>query len=377
VPVVDRRLRVAAHNGASVYGGGEKWTLLLLAGLRDRGHEVHFFCRDDAMRARAESMGIPSSVGRLGGQLMIPDALRFSRQLRKWSPDALLVSTFKKIWLAGMAARWARVPRIVSRIGLSTDLPRRHWTYRHAFRRWVDAVLVNADGIRQNFLADMPNLDPRSIVTVYDGIELREGPSRTTARRALGLPLDVPVVGSVTRLSAQKRLDRMLEAVAPLAEVHLVLAGDGDLEGRLRELADSLAISQRVHFLGFREDVPLVLAALDLFLITSDKEGMANAMLEAMAAGVPVVSTPVSGAAEALEGGEPSPGRIVAPTPGAITAAVEEILSDPARRADMSDAARVRALERFAFAPMVDAWEHVLGGGDPASVHRGPSALAV
>lgn len=370
------RLRIAAHNGASEFGGGEKWTLLLLQGLRARGHDVHFFCRDQDMRDRARAMDVPASVGRLGGHLMLPDAWRLAGQLREWAPDALLVSTFKKLWLAGMAARRARVPRVVARIGLSTDLPRRHWTYRLALRRWTDAVLVNADGIRRDFVADLPDLDPRTVATVYDGIELGEPPpGRRAARRALGLPLDEPVVGSVTRLSRQKRLDRMLEAVARLDRAHLALAGVGELEPDLRALATSLGISERVHFLGFREDVSTVLGALDVFLLTSDKEGMANAMLEAMWAGVPVVSTPVSGAAEALEGGDPPPGVVVDPDPQAIAVATERFLGDEGLREATGRAARDRAAARFSFPAMVDAWEHVLGGGDPGRVHQGASPV--
>lgn len=314
---------------------------------------------------------------------MFSDAFRFSRQLRAWEPDALLVSTYKKLWLAGMAATWADVPRVVARIGLSTDLPRRHWTYRLALRRWTDAVLINADGIRAHFVADLPLADPRRMVTVYDGIELPgDLPERTEARRALGLPVDAPVVGSVTRLAGQKRIDRMLEAVRRLDEsVHLALAGTGELEDSLQARARTMGLADRVHFLGFQEDVSRVLAALDLFLLTSDKEGMANAMLEALAAGVPVVSTPVSGADEALAPGEPgdpdaeAPGRIVAPAPQAIADAVAELLDDGSARAAMAASARARHARRFSFEGMVDAWEYVLAGGDPGTVHQGPTPV--
>ena len=108
----------------------------------------------------------------------------------------------------------------------------------------------------------------------------------------LRLPADAPVVGAVARLGIQKRLDRLLEAVSRMPEVHLVLAGEGEMETDLRALAGRLGMENRVHFLGFRSDVGRVLAALDVFALTSDREGMANAMLEAMVASTPPSQRP-------------------------------------------------------------------------------------
>jgi glycosyltransferase involved in cell wall biosynthesis len=343
--------------------------VLLLKGLCERGHHVHLFCNFEEIAERARAEGVDASVAVLGGHLALWQAWTFAPRLRAFAPDALLVSTFKKVWLAGFAARRARVPRVVSRIGLDSDLPGKHWTYRLAFRRWVDAALVNAEGIRGEVVRTLPRYDPARVATVYDGI----APPDTTmgqgeARAALGLPGDVPVVGSVTRLSRQKRLDRLLEATALLPGIHCALAGVGELEGRLRSQARALGLEDRVHFLGYRSDVGTVLAALDVFVLTSEREGMANAMLEAMAAGVPVVSTPVSGAGEALarDGAGRAPGVIVEGAPPMLAAALRGVLEDDALRSAMSEEGRRRAREWFGYERMVDAWEGVLGGDPPA-----------
>lgn len=305
---------------------------------------------------------------------MLPHVGTFTRHLRAFGPDALLLSTFKKVWLGGMAGRLAGVPRTVSRIGLDSDLPHKHWSYRLAFRRWVDAVLVNADGIRGRIVAGLPGLPQERVATVYDGIRLPGAvPSPSEARRDLGLPVEAPLVGSVTRLSRQKRLDRFLEALAMLPGVHAALAGEGEMEEELRAMSRSLGVADRVHFLGYRKDVSTVLGALDAFVLTSDAEGMANAMLEALAAGVPVVSTPVSGAHEALSPDREgrAPGLVVEPSPALIAQAVAGILEVPAVRLAMKQEGLRRAAGRFSFDAMLDAWEGVLGGDPPARWHQG------
>ncbi len=348
--------------------------MLLLKGLQARGHHVHLFCNHPEIMEQARREGIDASLGALGGHMMFPHVIRFGIQLRRYRPDVLLIATFKKVWLGAMAARLAGVPRVVSRIGLDTDLPGRHWTYRLAYRRWVDAVLVNADGIRQDIVRGFRDYDPARVATVYDGIDLDPSDvTRDEARQHLGLPARAPMVGSVTRLTGQKRLDRLLDAVALVPGVHLALAGEGELEGALRDRAAKLGIDDRTHFLGYRQDVAAVLAALDLFAITSDKEGMANAMLEAMAAGVPVVSTPVSGADEALssDGTGRAPGLVVPPEAPALAEAFNYLLPSDEIRGAMAAEGRRRARERFSYDGMVEAWEAVLSGDEASEWHQG------
>lgn len=357
---------ILAHNSSAAFGGGEIGTVLLLAGLRRRGHRVLMLFRDQENAARAAAYGIPTSVQRVGGDAMLPDAVRLAARLRRERPDAVILTTFKKVFLAGLGARMAGAPFVVQRIVLQGDTPARGAGYRLALRHLVDAVVLNADAMRPAFLAGDPSLDPAKVITILDGVRAPERTRQPGAVRGeLGIPADARVVGSVGRLAGQKRFDRLLRALALLPQpVHCIIAGEGEAMEPIRELAAELGMADRVHLPGFRRDVGDVLAAFDVFAISSDREGFANAMLEAMAAGLPVVSTDVSGAREALEvaDGEPRPGVISGFGEAELAEAIGGLLRDPERRR-MGDAARARAEHLFGEERFLDEWERLLEGG--------------
>jgi glycosyltransferase involved in cell wall biosynthesis len=361
---------IVAHNASAVLGGGETGTAFLLAGLQARGHRVLMLCRNAEMAERVGRYGIPTGVQAVGGDVMVPDAIRFGARLRRERPDAVILTTFKKVLLAGMGARMAGVPFVVQRIVLQGDTPARSARYRFALRRFVHRVVLNAEAMRADFLAGDPHLDPSRVVTLVDGVRppVRRAPSGSV-RAALGIPPDAVVVGSVARLARQKRFDRLLRALAAIHQpVHLVIAGEGPQREKLLALAAELGMAHRLHLPGFRDDVGDVLDAMDLFAVSSDREGLANAMLEAMAFGLPVVSTDVSGAREALEVplGEPRPGIVVPIDEIALRDALAEVVADTSALRAMGVAARERAERRFGWERFLDEWERLLatrGGG--------------
>ena len=366
----ERRLRIAAHNGAPEFGGAERATALLLEGLAERGHEVRLFYNRDVVARGMTEYGIELRRGRLGGDLAVHHAVRFALRLRRYGPDVLVVGTFRKLWLAALAGRLAGVP-VVARIGLSTDVPR-NLKYEWVFRHWVSAVVANAEDLANAYRDALPDAPPPLIRAIHKGIESRApvaDPVET--RRAVSLPPDRPVVGGVGRLVRQKRYDRLLRTVALLPpRVHCLLVGDGPLRADLESLASELGVADRVRFTGYRDDVPELLAALDLLLVTSDRESLANVMLEALSVGTPVVSTPVSGAAEALaraRTGSALPGLVVEPEPERLAGAVSSLLDDPERLDAMAAAASEAAELRFGRERMLHEWEALL-----RSVVRGP-----
>ena len=360
-------MHVVAHNGARIWGGAERAIALLLAGLQRRGHRVLLLCNDREVARRAAALGVPTELLALGGDGMLPHAFRLARRLRQLRPDAFIIGTYKKLFLAALGAKLARVPRIVARVGLETDTPRSA-KYRFALPRWVDAVVVNARRMRPAF-ADLPGFDADRVVVIHNGVEppVRRAP-RGSVRAALGIPGDAHVVGAVARLARQKRLDRLLRAVAMLSGVHCVLAGDGEERGAIESLAAELGIADRVHLLGYRDDTADVLDALDVFVVSSDREGLSNAMLEALACGVPVVSTPVSGAEDALEplAEGNAAGEIVGNSEDEIAGALRGLLADLARRRQMALTGLRRAMRLFSMDAMLRRWEAVLAGRAPS-----------
>lgn len=402
-----RRLRIDAHNGAPVWGGAEIALARIVAGLGRRGHDVLLHCNDSEVARRAEALGAPTRMTHLGGDIALHQAARFALRLRRRSPDALLLGTFRKLWLGALAGRIADVPRVVARIGLETDTPR-NAKYRFVLRRWVDAVAFNADVMRARFAAALPDFRGE-LVTIHTGIPAgcaAPGEAGRALREALGIPATAPVVGSVGRLASQKRYDRIVRALPSLAGAHALILGEGAERGALEAMAAGLGVASRLHLPGHADDPTAGLEAMDVFVLCSDREGMSNAMLEALAAGVPVVSTDVSGAREALappdspapagaapgedgamegedgategedgategEDGVPRRGAgapqhaapgLVLPSPDALVPTLNALLADGGRRDAMANAARRVAAERFDEERMLDDWERLLGG---------------
>ena len=153
-------LRIIAHNGAPEWGGAEIALADLLAGLTKRGHDVTLLCNRTLVAEGAASRGVETRMLRLGGDVALHNSLALARVLKRERPDAFVVGTYRKLWLAALGARIARVPNVVARIGLSSDTPRSP-KYRMVLRRWVDNVVFVADTMRQSYVESLPELESR------------------------------------------------------------------------------------------------------------------------------------------------------------------------------------------------------------------------
>ena len=237
--------------------------------------------------------------------------------------------------------------RVADALGLAFSAKARgadisHFGHDPATRKQVIEAAGKAAGLLAVSAAmrdDMAaiGIDAAKIAVHYTGIDAaRFHPGdRGAARAALGMD-DGPAILTVGALIARKGQALVIEALPALPGVHYWLAGSGDEEGRYRALARRLGVETRVHFMGAvaNADLPQLYQAADTVVMPSASEGLANAWVEALACGTPIVISDAGGAAELVTA--PVAGRIVERTPSAIAAAVKAILADPPPPADVA-----------------------------------------
>jgi glycosyltransferase involved in cell wall biosynthesis len=275
-------------------------------------------------------------------------------------------------------------PRLRPRALVRTAHNEREWAKR-PLRRLVfinglypllyDVELgVSTQAVRNLDRRPFARLLGRRGVVAYNALDFgrfdsADAANRSEMRRELGIPIDAYVAGTVGRLSPQKGLDLLLLAartvLAQHPEAYFVLVGSGELADSLPEQAQQLGIADRVLFTGARSDVERILPAFDLFVSSSLWEGLPTAILEAMAARVPVVATRVSGTVELVEDGVT--GALVPPGDAAALAdAILATMRQPDAAQRMATRAAERAQARFdirAIARQHEAlYERLMGG---------------
>ena len=277
--------------------------------------------------------------------------LRLVRLLRLERVDVLHAHKFgSNVW-GTVLGRLAGVPVVVAheQTWSYDGEPLRRFLDRHVVARLADVfVAVSHEDARR--MVSVEGIDPSLVRVVPNAIPAPRPGSPERLRSHLGIPDDAPVVGVVGLLRAQKALEVLVDAAALMRDrvpgLRVLIAGDGPERARLEALVRARGLESVVSLLGVRSDVPDVLAALDVAVLTSDFEGTPLAVLEYMAAGKAIVATRVGGVPELLDEGEH--GLLVPPRdPAALAEAVELLLADPVRRHALGRAARERQRREF------------------------------
>jgi len=288
-------------------------------------------------------------------------AKRLVQQLRKDQPELVQTFLFHANVLGAWAARQAGAPKVVTGIRVAEQRAWWHLWLSRWTDRYVDRhVCVSSQVL--SFSHGEGGLPLEKLLTIPNAVEIERYASAVpAARKLLGVAPDSRLIACIGRLAHQKGIDWLLEVMREVERrepnCDLLLVGDGPERAALQRQVRRLGLSH-IHFLGFRRDVPEILAASDLVVLPSRWEGMPNVVLEAMAAGRAVVATDVEGVRELLspDGLE----QLVVPRdPQRFAEQILRFVGDETLRNSLGAANQARAREYFSFAGTIAAYERL------------------
>jgi len=328
-------MKVVHVNGGGETGGGKSHLITLLPELRKEGCDASLIVFSSGLLlSEAKAAGIPTTclgVSRMMSQRLFQNLYQL---LREQQPDIVHTHGGRANLYGRLAARLAGVKCVITTVHSYSDLD-----YVKAWHNtWFSLVDRLTWFLTDRFVAvsnDLANSLRRrgvrtdQVAVVPNGIAPWEGPS-IDLRREFSLPAG-PIICAVGRFVPVKRFDLLLQSFAwvlvEFSETTLLLIGEGPLEWQLKNLAKSFGIETRVVFTGYRRDARALLSSSDLFVMSSDMEGLPVVLLEALSAGVSVVATAVGGIPEVVRDGETAllaPRGEVEPLAEAILASLKD-----------------------------------------------------
>jgi glycosyltransferase involved in cell wall biosynthesis len=343
---------VHLETGRHLYGGARQ-VLYLLDGLRAAGVRSVLACAQGSAIAAAAGAAERCVALPMRGDLDFQFIARFRRLLESERPDIVhLHSRRGADVLGGIAARLAGCRVVLSR-RVDNPEPRLLVPFKY---RLYDRVIAISRAIR-TVLRDcgVPEQKIVCVPSAIDAGELGSGDQRRV-REAFGLRADQPLIGVVAQLIERKGHDVLLAALPSLRRTHpglvAILFGRGPCDERLRELARARGVDDAVIFAGYRDDLPALLPGLDVLVHPARAEGLGVSLLQAAAAGVPVVASRTGGIPEAVRDGDT--GLLVPPgNPAALGQAIDRLLSDPAQARAMGRRGQAFVARHFSLARMV------------------------
>jgi glycosyltransferase involved in cell wall biosynthesis len=289
---------------ARVWGGGEKWMLTAASGLQKKGHTC-FCCgqKNSLFLHNCKQAGLPILPLKIQSDFGLENILTLTRFFKQHHIDIIIANFNKDVRLAGSARKLAGVPLLIARNGL--PILRDRWIYRRTYKMFVDAILTNTSTIKDRYLT-YGWLDDDFISVIHNGIDTSQEISfiRTTVLNKYNITEQQPVIGFFGRLVSQKQPDKFLKIAVKILQripqARFIFVGDGPLREDILLLADKLNIGDKIHLLGAQKKVMELYSICDLILLTSEKEGLPNVIMEAMLAGKPVVAFDVGGVRELI-----------------------------------------------------------------------------
>jgi glycosyltransferase involved in cell wall biosynthesis len=361
-------------------GGAQEVVRTLAENLSEAGC-VSVVCtfKDGPLRAEIEQLGIPVEIlpERRYSVVAFPQFLKELLQLRrellrvvnKYQVDVVQTHLLRSMDFLALSLRLNAGPKVFwtfhnSLFDLREDhLTRHKWllkpkriSHHLLYRlgsRWVNGLVAVSEDVKKSILETMNGIPADKISVILNCVDVsRYGQvtNRSALRMGLGFAETDHLMALVATFKRQKGHKVLLEAAAELIpqfpNLHILLVGDGELRDELQAIARDLNLDRNVHFLGMCSDIPEILAASDSFVLPSLWEGLPMALIEAMASGLPVIATDVSGTRQVVVPGET--GILVVPGDAQeLASAITEFLTNPARAHAMGTHARQRVERLF------------------------------
>ena len=342
---------------ARTWRGGQNQVLTTLMGLRALGHRTMLVAHSEGELRQRAAEGLDLVPLAPKTEMDLSAAWRLSRIIKQLKPDIVHAHDPHGVAMAALAlsmsTQLAKPPLVAAR---RVDFHLRgnslsRWKYRQ-----VDCFICASEAIRQMLVGD--GVPAARAVTVHEGIDIErvEGAEPANLHGDFWLPHQAPIVGNVAALVPHKGQRHLIDAakivVQQVPDARFVIAGEGELRPALERQIKDYHLEKHVLLAGFRPDVLSVHKAFDIFVMSSVTEGLGTSLLDAMAAGKPIVATHTGGIPEVVAQGETGllvPGR----DHDALADAIVRLLNDPELRRGMGDAGRARARALFSAERMV------------------------
>ena len=340
-------MRLLQAMAGARHGGAETFFCRLAHGLQQAGVDQRVLIRPFADRLDSlAKAGVDAGSARFGGPFDLVTRARFRTEIDKFRPDIVLT------WM-NRATRFCPRTRVNKRF-LHVGTPRGYYPLKY-YRR-CDYIVCATDDIagfytEQGWPEERIHVIPNFVAYT----EMAPQP-----RQALDTPEDVRLLLALGRLHRNKGFDVLLKALADLPDHWLWLAGTGPLEARLKAMAGDLGVSERVRFLGWREDTPALFAAADIFVCPSRHEPFGNIVIEAWAHGVPVVAAASQGPKALIETGV---GGMLVPAddPTALAESISTVSGDRDLAARLAAGGRAAYADGYTEAIGVDSYLDFFG----------------
>jgi glycosyltransferase involved in cell wall biosynthesis len=285
-------LRVMQVMAGAPVGGAEAFFERLALALDRARIEQHLVMRDEPVRrVRLGRLGVEATVAPFRGPLDLCSRWRLVRTIEEFHPDIVIT------WMSRATA--AMPPRVLMRHRRFIHVARLGGYYDLKYFRRADWLVANTPDIREHIRRS--GWPPERVEVLPNFVDARPAPP--VDRSSLGVPDGAAIVLALGRLHRNKAFDVLITAIARVAEVHLCVAGDGPEREALVALAQHCGVGERVHFLGWREDVAALLATADLLVCPSRHEPLGNVIIEAWAHRRPVIAAASQGPRQLIHDG--------------------------------------------------------------------------